>query len=77
VDVKLENFGDKFQNLNTKVDKLSNKITVLDEKVDSVQSFTNDLHNKSSTTNLAISGGHVKAKQCTFESMLQTYKIIF
>jgi hypothetical protein len=62
----------KFQHLNTKViDKLSNKITVLDEKKDSVQSFTTDLHNNSSTSNLAISGGHVKAIQCTFESMIQ------
>jgi phage-related minor tail protein len=62
VDVKLENVGDKFQHRNTKVDELTNKITLLDGKVDSVHSFTNDLHNNSSTSNIAILGGHTKAK---------------
>jgi hypothetical protein len=33
--------------LEQKLDEFSNKIVVLDEKVDSVQSFTNDLHNNS------------------------------
>jgi hypothetical protein len=63
VDVKLENFGDKLQPLNTKVDKITNKVTVLDENVVSVHSFTNDLFNNSSTSNIAISGGHIKTKQ--------------
>jgi len=56
--------------VNTLLDESSNKITALDEKVDSVQSFTNDLHNNSSTSNITISGGHIKVKQCTFKSML-------
>jgi archaellum component FlaC len=63
VDVKLENFGDKLQPLNTKVDKITNRVTVLDENVVSVHSFTNDLFNNSSTSNIAISGGHIKTKQ--------------
>jgi hypothetical protein len=41
------------------LDEFSNKIIVLDEKVDSVQSFTNDLQINS---NIAVSGGHLKAK---------------
>jgi hypothetical protein len=58
---KFKNSGDKFQQVNTKLDEFSNKITVLDEKVDSVQSFTNDFRNNSSTSNVAITGGHIKA----------------
>jgi peptidoglycan hydrolase CwlO-like protein len=57
---KFDNFSEKFQQFNTKLDEFSDKIKVLDEKVDSVQSFTNDLQNNSST-----------GKQATFESMLQ------
>jgi hypothetical protein len=72
VDVKLENF--KFQHVNTIVDELPNKITLLDEKVDSMHAFTNDLHKNSSTSNIAISGGHIKAKQYTFESMIQAWQ---
>jgi hypothetical protein len=58
----------------TKLDEFGNKITILDEKVDSVQSFTNDLHNNSSTSIVAISGGQIKTKCCTFESMLQAWQ---
>jgi hypothetical protein len=39
-----------------------------------VHSFTNDLHNNSSTSNIAILGGHTKAKWCTFESILQAWQ---
>ena len=42
-------FDEKFQQVNTKLDSFSDKIQVLDEKIDSVQSFTNDLQNNSST----------------------------
>jgi peptidoglycan hydrolase CwlO-like protein len=66
---KFDNFGEKFQQVNTKLDEISDKIKVLDEKVDSVQSFTYDLQNNSSTSNIAVSGGHIQAKLCTFESM--------
>jgi predicted nucleic acid-binding Zn-ribbon protein len=70
---KFDNFGEKIQQVNTKLDEFSNKITVLDEKAVSVQSFTNDLCNNSSTSNVAISGGHIKTKHCTFKSMLQAW----
>jgi peptidoglycan hydrolase CwlO-like protein len=47
---KFDNFGEKIQQVNTKLDEFSDKIKVLDEKIDSVQSFTNDLQNNSSTS---------------------------
>jgi Skp family chaperone for outer membrane proteins len=56
-------FDEKFQQVNTKLDSFSDKIQVLDEKIDSVQSFTNDLQNNSST-----------GKRVTFESMLQAWQ---
>jgi hypothetical protein len=43
-------------------------------KVDSVQSFTNDLQNNSSTSNIVISGGHIEAKQYNLELMLQAWQ---
>jgi hypothetical protein len=33
--VKLDNYTDKFQQVNTKIDEFSDKIMILDEKVDS------------------------------------------
>jgi uncharacterized coiled-coil DUF342 family protein len=51
---KFDTFGEKIQQVYTKLDEFSNKITLLDEKVDSMQSFTNNLHNNSSNSNIAI-----------------------
>ena len=62
LNVKLDNYPDKFQQVNTKLEEFNNKITILDEKVDSILSIANDLHTTSPTINVAVPENHDKTK---------------
>ncbi len=62
ISARLDASNVHIHHLHSKIDELANKITVLYEKVDSVHSITNDFNNNTSTSNVAISGGHIKTK---------------
>jgi hypothetical protein len=46
VDVKLQNYGDKFQHVNTKVDEITSKITVLDAEHLKLDNFGDKLQSR-------------------------------
>jgi hypothetical protein len=64
----------KFQQVNTKLEEFDNKFTNLDEKVDSILSIANDLHTTSPSINVAPPDTPKKTKRFPFESMLQIWQ---